>query len=114
MGRSKTASRRAVREVSYRIQIRPGALADIEAAADWYEKHEAGLGSDFAKTVIEAIDTLLVNPLVHRLRDRRRNVRWLLTKRFPYKVVYQIKDERVEVFAVLHAARHERRWKQRV
>src|ERR1044072_659949 len=114
MGRSKTASSRAIHEVNYSLEIRPDALADIEEAASWYEGHEAGLGTDFVETIIESIDSLLVNPLVHRLRDRRRNVRWIFTNRFPYKVVYQSRDQHVTVVAVLHTARHERSWKQRV
>jgi Plasmid stabilisation system protein. len=74
----------------------------------WYEEHEAGLGADFVKIVLESIDSLLINPLVHRLRDRRRNVRWTLTNRFPYKVVYKNRDQLVTVVAVLHTARHEK------
>ena len=99
--------------MSYRLLIRPEALADIEAAAEWYEAREIGLAADFAQTVIEAIDSLQTNPLIYRLRDRRRNVRWLLTNRFPYKVVYQMQDELVTVFAVVHVARRDRHWKQR-
>jgi hypothetical protein len=57
---------------------------------------------------------LLDNPLVHRLRDRRRIVRWILKYRFPYKVVFKCRDKHVTVVAVLHTARHERRWKERV
>ena len=114
MDRSQAPSSGAIREVNYRLEVRPDALADIEAAAIWYEEHEAGLGTDFVKTVLESIDSLLVNPLVHQLRDRRRNVRWILTNRFPYKVVYQSRDQCVTVVAVLHTARHELRWKQRV
>jgi toxin ParE1/3/4 len=100
--------------VTYRLQIRADALWDIEGAAEWYEQQEISLGSDFCEGRTQAIDSLLANPLVHRLRDRRRNVRWLLIKRLPYKVVYQIKGERVVVFAVLHAARQDRQWKRRV
>ncbi|HEY0725266.1 MAG TPA: type II toxin-antitoxin system RelE/ParE family toxin [Pyrinomonadaceae bacterium] len=100
--------------MNYSLEIRPDALTDIEEAASWYEEHEAGLGTDFVKTVLAAIDSVLANPHVHRLRDRRRNIRWILTNRFPYKVVYKIQDQLVTVVAVLHTARHERRWKQRV
>ena len=114
MGRSQAPSSRATHKVNYSLEVRPEALADIEEAASWYEEHEAGLGTDFVKTVLESIDSLLVNPLVHQLRDRRRNVRWILTNRFPYKIVYQSRDQCVTVVAVLHTARHERRWKQRV
>ena len=43
--------------MNYRLEIRPDALADIEEAATWYEEHEAGLGTDFVKTVFESIDS---------------------------------------------------------
>ena len=114
MDRSQAPSSRAVHEVNYSLEIRPDALADIEDAAAWYEEHETGLGTEFVKTVFKSIDSLLVNPLLHRLRDRRRNVRWILTNRFPYKVVYKSAEQNVTVIAVLHTAQHERRWKQRL
>jgi plasmid stabilization system protein ParE len=57
--------------VSYRLDIREEALADIEAAAVWYEEREPGLGADFVRTVRNAIDMLAANPLIHRLRDQR-------------------------------------------
>jgi hypothetical protein len=79
-------------ESTYSLPTRKGKVAYHEGAAGWYEQQEIGLGSDFAKAVLEAIDNPLANLLLHRLRDRRRNVRWLLTKRFPYKIVYQIKE----------------------
>ncbi len=69
---------------------------------------------DFTRTVLEAIDSLPTNPLIHRLRDPRRKVRWLLTHRFPYRIVYQLRGDVIIVFAVIHAARHEREWKGRV
>ena len=100
--------------MSYRLVIRPAALADIQEAAEWYDDQDQGLGKDFARAVFEAIDSLPANPLIHRLRDRRRNVRWLLTHRFPYRIAYQMEDELITIFAVLHTARHERNWKRRI
>jgi plasmid stabilization system protein ParE len=68
--------------VSYGLDIRPDALADIEEAAKWHEEQQPGPGADFAHTVLRAIDSLPANPLMHRMRDRRRNVRWFLSPRF--------------------------------
>jgi len=99
--------------VSYRLVIRLDALADIQEAAEWYDDQEHGLGADFSRTVLEAIDSLPANPLSNRLRDRRRHVRWLLPHRFPYRIVYQMQDKLITVFAVIHSARHERLWKRR-
>lgn len=100
--------------MTYRLELRPDALADIESAAQWYEDREPGLGYDFTRTIFQEIDTLSANPLSYRLRDRRRNVRWLLSPRFPYRIVYRIQDEVITVFAVIHQARHERQWKRRL
>ena len=74
--------------MTYRLEIRPDALADIEEAARWYDEQQSGLGSEFAREVIEAIDTALKNPLSYRLRHRRKNVRWKLLDRFPYRIVF--------------------------
>ncbi len=98
----------------YRLEIRPEALSDIEDAAKWYESQQPELGADFARTALAAIDSLTVNPLRYRLRDRRRNVRWLESGRFPYRVVYQVSENVITVFAVLHSARHDRHWQGRL
>jgi plasmid stabilization system protein ParE len=77
--------------VNYRLDIREDALADIETAAVWYEEQQPALGADFARAVRRAINTLPANPLIHRVRDRRRNVRWFLPPRFPYRIVYRLR-----------------------
>ena len=72
------------------------------------------LGADFARIILQAIDTISSNPLIHRLRDGRRNVRWLPAPRFPYRIAYRVQDELITVFAVMHEARHDRNWKRRL
>lgn len=98
----------------YSLEIRSEVLGDIEEAAEWYESQQPGLGIDFTRAVIGAIETLPANPLIHRLRVHRRDVRWLTLHRFPYRVVYQTRDDVIIVFAVLHSARHDRHWKERI
>ena len=99
--------------MSYSLEIRPDALADIAEAATWYEEREPGLGLDFVRTIREAIGNLRASPLAHRLRNRRRNVRWFLASRFPYRIIYRIQGEVITIIAVLHSARHDRHWKER-
>ncbi len=38
--------------MTYRLEIREDALADIEEAARWYDEQEAGLGAEFAGEVL--------------------------------------------------------------
>jgi plasmid stabilization system protein ParE len=100
--------------VSYRLSIRPDALRDIEEAAAWYEEQQAGLGADFVRTIRTAIRSLPAHPLIHPLRDRRRNVRSLRPPRFPYRVFFRLRGHLITVFAVIHTARHDRQWKERL
>jgi hypothetical protein len=61
--------------VSHQLDIRPDALADIEAAGVWYDEQQPGLSADFSRTVRGAINTLPDNPLIYRIRERRRRIR---------------------------------------
>jgi toxin ParE1/3/4 len=99
--------------VIYRIDIHPGALADIETAAMWYDKQEPGLGTEFSRAIRLAINTLPSNPLIYRIRDRRRSIRWFLPSRFSYRIVYRVKDDLITIIAVIHSARHDREWRKR-
>ena len=114
MGRSQKANRSETSQVRYRLEIHPDALDDIEKAAEWYDQRQLGLGNEFARDVLHAIDALPLNPLLYRLRHRRANVRWKLIDTFPYRVVYQITGDVITVFAVLHSVRQERHWRKRL
>lgn len=100
--------------MSYRLDIHPDALADIETAGVWYEERQTGLGTGFSREVRRAINTLPANPLKYRLRDRRRGVRWFLPLRFPYRILYRVQADLITVVAVIHAARHDREWRRRL
>jgi toxin ParE1/3/4 len=97
-----------------RLEIRPQALADIAEAAAWYEERQPGLGERFTREVVAAIDALLPNPLIYRLRNRRLGARWCFPRSFPYRIVYRFADDAVTVVAVIHAARHDRHWRERL
>lgn len=98
----------------HQLAIHPDALADLETAAAWYEEQQPGLGADFSRTVRQAINTLPANPVIYRVRERRRQVRWFFPPRFPYRIVYRVKGDLITIIVVLHAARHDRRWRERL
>lgn len=100
--------------MSWQLDIRPAALADIEREAAWYEERQQRLGAAFAKTVRRAIAGLADNPLIYRLRNRRLRVRWFIPPRFPYRIVYRVDGNLVTVLAVIHGARRDREWRKRV
>ena len=96
------------------LDILPGAIADIAEAAQWYEGQREGLGTEFALEVNSTIDTLAEQALLFRVRYRRKKVRWIFPRRFPYRVCYYVEAQTVHVFAVVHAARHDREWRRRL
>ena len=99
--------------MTYRLEIRPDALTDIEQAARWYEERASGLGTKFERETLETIDSLSLHPH-YRIRHKRWNIRWKLLSTFPYRVVFQMKDDLVTVIAVIHSARQDRNWLRRL
>ena len=99
--------------MGFRLEFRPQVAADVRRAAAWYNNKEPGLGARFRLAVERRIEELLKDPLLPRIRDQRRDVRWVFPEPFPYRIVYRVSGQTVLIIAVLHAARHERRWKRR-
>jgi plasmid stabilization system protein ParE len=100
--------------VSFRLVVRPQVDDELQIIEEWYEEHQPGLWSRVSEGVRETIDRLLVNPLIYRSRYDRRQVRWAYTRRFPYRVIFRVIDHTVIVYTVVHAARRDHAWKQRV
>ena len=100
----------------WRIGFRPEVERDVAEAAAWDEERQPGLGSDFIEEVIRVWDALENDPLLGSRRHPTKNIRWRMTERFPYRVIYEVSEAQhgLTVAAVLHAARHDRYWRQRI
>ena len=98
--------------MSHRLIIRPEAEADMTEAFDWYEERKAALGREFLAEVQVALRAIAENPLQHPMLYK--NVRRILTRRFPYKLFFILEADHVEVIAVVHAKRHPGVWQKRV
>lgn|SRR5689334_7516055 len=96
-----------------RLIIRPEAEADLTDAAAWYDSRARGLGLELISEVRSAIARALKNPESFTHLRRTPTVRRVLTRRFPYRIFFIVRPDAIVVFAVLHAARHDRVWKHR-
>lgn len=97
--------------------FRPEVEHDVAEAVVWYEARQRGLGGAFIEEVITIWDELAINPLLNSRRQHpAKDIRWRLTKRFPYRVVYEVMESTrtVVVACVVHAARADRHWRARV
>ncbi|MEW6302515.1 MAG: type II toxin-antitoxin system RelE/ParE family toxin [Verrucomicrobiota bacterium] len=97
-----------------RLVVRLEAEIDLAEAALWYEDRQAGLGLDFVAEVRAAIRRAVRNPLIYLRLRKRPEVRRLLSRRFPYRILYIVRDDAIVVFAILHAARRDRHWRRRL
>jgi len=100
--------------MSHRAIIRIEAEVDITNAAVWYERQQQGLGQVFLAEIESAVASAAAHPLRYPCLRRRPEVRRVLTRRFPYRVLFVRRAEDVVVFRVLHGARHDREWKANV
>jgi hypothetical protein len=78
--------------VTWRVVLRPEIRSDVAEGVGWYEAHLPGLGREFAAEVSKAFLALTENPLMNTQRISHGHIRWRLTKRFPYRVIYEVRD----------------------
>jgi len=89
-------------------------MADIAQEAAWYEEREPGLGDRFIRETIAAIDALVPNPLIYRLRNRRLGARWCFPAHFPHRIIYRVTGDLIVIAGVIHPARRDRFWRERL
>jgi plasmid stabilization system protein ParE len=87
--------------VSWTLIIRPKAEADLIRAKSWYDEQRPGLGAHFLSEVESALEAIQENPFRQPLYHRE--FRRAITRRFPYKIFYVVRGDRVIVIRVIHA-----------
>jgi plasmid stabilization system protein ParE len=89
----------------------PEARAELDAAVAWYEDQRPGLGRQLLAAVREAFDRIASNPATWpRATPRSQQYR---LKRFPYRVVYQVRAEQIVILAIMHVRRSPGYWRRR-
>jgi toxin ParE1/3/4 len=96
------------------VIFRLPAVEDVVEAAAWYEAHAPGLGEELIDEILSATRRAQENPELFRIVYREARVRRVLTNRFPYRIFFSVVGETLYVHAVLHGARHDRRWTERL
>jgi len=96
------------------VIFRPQAVEDVVEAVSWYEAQVPGLGEQLIDEILRATRRAQENPELFRIVHRDGNVRRVLTRRFPYRIFFSAVGETLYIHAVLHGARHDRRWTGRL
>ncbi len=94
------------------LVIEPSAQADIGDAALWYEQQAPGLGLEFVRIVDASLAEIARSPL--RFPEVHRGAHRALLRRFPYAVIFIVRDQSVHVLACQHQRRDPLSWQRRV
>jgi toxin ParE1/3/4 len=89
----------------------PEAEEEFQAAIEYYEDSQAGLGYDFSVEVFTVIQSIVAHPLAWPLIEG--DIHRCFVNRFPYSVLYAVEEKAVFILAVMHLRRHPDYWKDR-
>lgn len=98
--------------IRYAFEAESAVEADVEAAFDWFEGEEPGLGFEFLQELRAAYERIVDHPFGYE--DIRSGIRRALTRRFPYAVYFSVEGETIVIVAVLSTARDPAEWQRRI
>jgi hypothetical protein len=79
----------------------------------YYEDCREGLGLDFYESVAEAIESIADTPLLHPIYEGAqlsREFHRVRLERFPYIIVYEIRENETLIIAVAHSSQQAGYW----
>jgi toxin ParE1/3/4 len=94
------------------VEILHQAEVELWDTAKYYESKSLGLGVDFLNEMEEAILFIQEAPL--RQPESGDHTRRVLTKRFPYQVIYTIHDKKIWIVAFSNQRQEPEYWKTRI
>ena len=95
-----------------RYTFHPEALAEFEAAADFYSARQNGLELRFIDAVQSAIQRICDAPERRPIFDGE--IRRNLVRVFPYSVLYAVEPDCIYIIAIMHYSREPGYWKTRI
>ena len=94
------------------VRFLADARSEFANAEAWYEEKQEGLGEQFYLCIKAAVADVAAHP--QRFPLHGTGVRWLITKRFPFAIIYDSRPTEVVIVAVMHTSRLPDYWRSRV
>jgi len=95
-----------------KYQYHKEASQELEESATWYEQQASQLGGEFVQEVGHAIQRILDAPETFELYDGE--LRRCPVRRFPYHLLYRVRESTIEIVCVMHGSRRPGYWKKRL
>ncbi len=84
---------------------------ELAEARAWYEARSEVAAQAFALEIDHAIEHIMEAPL--RYPSGRRGERKFIMDRFPYTILYRVRDDHIFITAVAHQSRRPGYWRHR-
>ena len=94
------------------ISFRPAAARELIEAVAYYEREREGRGQRFATAIEGALVLIAGLPQAHPILLAP-DIRSIKVRRFPYRFVYVVLADTIDVIAVAHAKRRPGYWRRR-
>ncbi len=88
-----------------KLRLLPEAERDLEIGADFYESQKPGLGTYFNDCLASDIESLRLYAGIH---EKYRGYFRSLSKRFPFAIYYDLKEDVIEIYAILDSRQNPR------
>ncbi len=84
---------------------------ELDAAVNYYEACQPGLGLEFTEAVYGTIARISEFPHAWPLLDE--DIRRCLVNRFPFRVIYKVESDMIRIMAVAQLHRQPDYWRER-
>ena len=95
-----------------KLLIAPAAAEELQDIAAWYKAQaSSALGSAFIDEFERTTMLLLANPAIGSIFSQR--FQQFSLRRFPYRIIYRLVTDELQVLAIAHHRRHPAAWRKR-
>ncbi len=97
--------------MEYTLIIHQLAVEDILEIACWYDLQSPGLGNRFENYLEECLNVIYQNPTA--CNKATEATRKAFIKKFPYIVFFEIKEDIIHIYGIIHSKRNPTMMKER-
>ena len=93
------------------IDLLPASHADFNESFDWYAIRSVEVAARFANAINFALEEIARDPERFARVDERHRER--IVKKFPFRIIYRVVENRIVIVAIAHAKRKPEYWHSR-
>ena len=94
--------------MAFPIELHEAAETELWEAIDWYDAQKENLGKEFARELERIVKSISQSP--NAFAKVEGEARKAVLRRFPYVLIFIVKDDIVTILAIFHTSRSPKQW----